>query len=64
MKAEQEKDFKDDSVVYINPLPLVFGGADYEDLPTDKQGCLYLILFMIIIVLIIIIIGGYVAISK
>ena len=65
MKAEQEKDFKDDSVVYVNPLPLVFGGADYEDLPTDKQACLYLILFMIKnVLIIIIIIGGYVAISK
>lgn len=64
MKAEQEKDFSDKSVVYVNPLPLVFGGADYEDLPTDKQGCLYLILFMIIIVLIIIIICGYVVFSR
>jgi uncharacterized membrane protein len=29
MKAEQEKDFKNDSVVYINPLPLVFGDDEY-----------------------------------
>jgi len=64
MKAEQEKDFKDDSVVHINPLPLVFGGADSYAFPTDGKGCLYLILFMIIIVLIIIIICGYVVYSR
>lgn len=61
MKAEQEKDFKDDSVVYINPLPLVFGGADYENPPTDGRGCFFLSLIMILIILII---GGYVVFSR
>lgn len=51
------------SVVNSNPLPLVFGGADPYDLPTDKQGCLYLVIIMLIMVAIIII-GCYVAVSK
>lgn len=51
------------SVVNSNPLPLVFGGVDPYDLPTDKQGCLYLAVIMLIMVTIIII-GCYVAVSR
>ena len=62
MKAEQEKDFKDDSVVYVNPLPLVFGNDEYANLPTDGRGCFFLSLIMILIILITI--GGYVVFSR
>ena len=63
MKAEQKKDFKDDSVVYINPLPLVFGRADDAHLPKDKEGCLFLVLLMLV-VLVMLTLCIYVAVSR
>jgi len=63
MKAEQKKDFKDDSVVYINPFPLVFGRADDTNLPKDKEGCLSLVLLMLVI-LVMLSLFIYVAVSR
>lgn len=63
MKAEQKKDFKDNSVVHINPLPLVFGRADDTHLPKDKEGCLFLVLIMLV-VLVMLTLCIYVAVSR
>ena len=65
MKAEQAKDFRDKSVIDVNPSPLYIGGVDsydeYANLPTDGRGCFLLSLVMILIILII---GGYVVFSR
>lgn len=63
MKAEQKKDFNNKSVVDNNPIPLMFGGVDPIDLPTDKEGCMFLVLVMLVI-LIMIILLVYVAVSR
>ncbi len=63
MKAEQKKDFKDDSVVHINPFPLVFGTANDQGLPKDKEGCLFLVLIMLV-VLVMLTLCIYVAVSR
>jgi hypothetical protein len=59
MKAEQEKDFRDKSVIDVNPSPLYIGGVDSYD---EEYG--YGCLFMMIIMIMLIIICGYVAIQR
>lgn len=62
MSQEQKEDFKKESVIYVNPLPLAFGRED-EYLPTDGRGCLFLSLILIIFIILLISIV-YVVISR